>query len=211
MTASQVGAARAAARDVPPPVGERVRCFVGLPLPEEWGAALESVVARLSRAFSSRIAWTPPGNWHVTLRFLGEVETERLPDVITALSGVDFAPFAMRPGPAGSFGGGRGDGAPRTLWAGLAEGGEPAAVFAARVNAALAPLGFEPGAGRGFRAHITLGRVRTAVEGDDWGLVGRALAAERFDSVAAWTFILWRSALGRGGPRYFELWSRPGS
>lgn len=135
------------------------------------------------------------------------MEAARVPAIAAALAGVDFAPLAMRLGPAGSFGPGR---APRTLWAGLAEGGEEAAGLAARINTALAPLGFAPEGGRQcFRAHVTLGRVRSAAGGDDWGLVARELAAERFSRAVARTFILWRSVLGRGAPRYFALWSRP--
>ncbi|OIN99368.1 MAG: 2'-5' RNA ligase, partial [Desulfovibrionaceae bacterium CG1_02_65_16] len=191
------------------PGDERVRCFAGLPLPDAWGAALSRVSERLAARLASKITWTPPGNWHSTLRFLGEVEPRRLPEVRAALGRVAFAPMVLRLGPAGAFGAKTGGRAPRTLWAGLAEGGEQAALLAARINAALAPLGFGDAGGRGFRPHVTLGRVRRPVPDEDWGLVDRELGAETFASARVEFFVLWRSVLGRGGPKYSVLETYP--
>ncbi|MBU1229805.1 MAG: RNA 2',3'-cyclic phosphodiesterase, partial [Proteobacteria bacterium] len=80
-----------------------MRCFVGLPLPESWQAGLARVTVRLSAALASPVRWTRPGNWHLTLKFLGDVEEACVPDLVRALSAVAFAPFALRPGRAGFF------------------------------------------------------------------------------------------------------------
>lgn len=183
------------------------RCFVGLPLPGDWQQALERVASRLAARLASRISWTRPGNWHVTLKFLGEVEQARLPELGAALRGVDFASFALRLGGAGFFppltrGG------PKALWTGLAAGGEECASLAARVDAALAALGFEPER-RPLRAHVTLGRVKAPVADDDWELVGRELGRETFPAAGVSRFVLWRSVLGPQGPKYAALESFP--
>lgn len=180
-----------------------VRCFVGLPLPGDWQQALDRVALRLAARLASRISWTRPGNWHVTLKFLGEVEQARLPELGTALRGVCFGPFALGLGAAGYFPS-LTRGGPRTLWAGLSVGAEDCAQLAARVDAALAARGFAPEA-KPFRAHVTLGRVKALEAGDDWELVGRELGRETFPAAGLSRFVLWRSVLGPEGPKYAAL------
>jgi 2'-5' RNA ligase len=53
---------------------------------------------------------------------------------------------------------------PRTLWAGLARGGEELVALGRRVNAAIDAAGFER-ADKPFRPHLTLGRVREGARG----------------------------------------------
>ncbi len=182
-----------------------IRCFIGLPLPQGWQQGLDALASRLAGRLASRISWTKPGNWHVTLKFLGEVEQSRLPDIHEALRGVDFASFAIRLGAAGSF---SSRGAPRTLWAGLGEGAEACARLAGKVDRALAHCGFEAQA-RDFRPHVTLGRVKQAAGGDDWEAAGQMLAeglcGAAFAPARAEEFVSWRSILGPQGPKYLAL------
>lgn len=188
-----------------------LRCFVGLPLPESWQAGLGRVTLRLSGELASRISWTRPGNWHLTLKFLGDVDAGLVPAVAEALGGIVFRPFALAVGRAGFFPpldarGGRG--VPRVLWAGLALGGPECARLAAEVERALAPLGFAADV-RGFSAHLTLGRVKAAAGAaagaDDWSGVERAVAREAWPAAEISRFALWRSVLGPQGPRYAAL------
>lgn len=200
-------------------VRSSVRCFVGLPLPDAWMRGLDALVQSLAGRLASRVSWTRPGNWHVTLKFLGEVEQARLPEIIAALRGVDFAPVRLRLGGSGFFshqgqrsGQRLGQGAPRTLWAGLAEGGDACARLAEAVNRALAPCVCAPEAGN-YRPHVTLGRVKQAREGDDWAAAGRGLeqglAGAAFAPVLAGEMLLWSSVLGQLGPKYAVLKSFP--
>ncbi|GAB6124689.1 RNA 2',3'-cyclic phosphodiesterase [Humidesulfovibrio idahonensis] len=186
------------------PKATTVRCFAGLPLPEDWRAALSRVAGRLAARFSSRIAWTAPDNWHITLKFLGEVECARLPEISAALRAIVFSPLELRLGGAGAFSASGPLRAPRTLWAALAQGDEAVTALAARVEAALAPCGFASG-GRGFRPHVTLGRVKAAAADEDWGLVDRELGAEVFAPARVEDIVLWRSILGPGEPKYVAL------
>lgn len=179
----------------------RIRCFVGLPLPEAWRLALNRVTARLALRLASRIAWTGPDNWHLTLKFLGEVDEARLPEVAAALGSIDFAAPCLRLGRAGGFGPGA---APKTLWAGLELGEQACASLAGDVDRALALCGFAPER-RPFRAHVTLGRVKAAAVGDDWAAPGEELVREVFAPARPGRLVLWRSILGPGGPKYVAL------
>lgn len=102
------------------------------------------------------IRWASPKNFHLTLKFLGDIEETRVQDIAAALSdkicpfprlsinakGLEVFPDLRRP---------------RILWVGLA--GNGLTMLAAHVEAALQPLGFaaEP---RPFTPHLTIGRWR---------------------------------------------------
>jgi 2'-5' RNA ligase len=182
---------------------------VGLPLPDAWQRGLDALAGRLAGRLGSRVSWTKPGNWHVTLRFLGEVEQARLPEIIAALQGVAFAPLELRLGGSGFF---SQQGAPRAVWLGLAEGGEACARLAGAINRALAPCGCAPEA-RNYRPHVTLGRVKRPREGDDWAAAGqeleRGLADALFARARVGEMLLWSSVLGQLGPKYAVLKSFP--
>lgn len=145
----------------------------------------------------------------MTLKFLGEVEAARLPEVIRALRGVDFSPFALRLGGAGFF---AQSATPRTLWAGLAQGGEDCARLAGAVDQALEPCGLGPRTGE-YRPHVTLGRVKQPCEGDGWqeaaALVSGELSGARFCPAQVGEMILWRSVLGPLGPKYAAVEGYP--
>lgn len=177
------------------------RCFIGLPLPEAWQQGLGRVTRALSGRLASRVSWTRPGNWHLTLKFLGDVAPARVPDIADALARVPFSALDVRLGAAGFF---PARGTPRVVWAGLASGAEEAARLASGVEEALAPLGFAPEE-RAFAAHLTLGRVKAPAAGDDWGSVARELAGEKWPVARVERLVLWRSVLGPGGPRYAAL------
>lgn len=104
------------------------------------------------------LRWVPPANYHVTLKFLGEVRPEAVEAVRDAVgAGLrDEAAlrFAMRG--VGAF--------PaleraRVLWVGVDDPGHRLAALAAAVEAAVTPLGF-PRERRAFHPHVTIARVR---------------------------------------------------
>lgn len=137
----------------------------------------------------------PPANWHLTMRFLGEVGEVQFDRVVYQLGEAELGdPFDIRFGNLGAF--------PRprratVLWIGIEEGVEPLTRLAGQVEAAVEAAGFAPEE-RPFRAHLTLSRIRPQQDVSE--LVydsGRFDARERVDAVT-----LFRSHLGRGGARY---------
>ena len=111
----------------------------------------------LACAPQARITWIPADRLHLTMRFIGEIEPDRLAEVSAALapalvtsvfeltvSGVDVFP---------------GSGAPRVLWAGLAGGADRLVVLETDVSNRLAGCGV-PRKDRRYRPHLTLARVR---------------------------------------------------
>ena len=105
-----------------------------------------------------RVRWTRPDNFHLTLKFLGDVPEEVLEDVGAALRDpcAGHAPFEASLSGLGVFPSAR---RARVLWAGIGAGSEEVRALAADVDAALQPLGFGPEE-RPYVPHATLGRVR---------------------------------------------------
>jgi 2'-5' RNA ligase len=131
-----------------------VRLFVGLPVPPS--PAFGAVAAEL--AAEARVRTVPPGSWHVTLRFLGEVL-----DPAPVAAALDAAARGRHPIPCVVEGVGTfpDKGFPphkraRVAWAGVRADGLDA--LASAVREATARLG-EPPEDRPFVAHVTLARL----------------------------------------------------
>ena len=192
-----------------------LRLFLGLGLPPAWQDALARLEADLRPGLRSRTTWTRPGNWHLTLRFLGAVGQERLGALRQALEAVAFAPFTLRAGGAGRFPAG-GAGPVRVVWVGAEQGGAELAALAAAIDAALEPLGLGPRE-RPFRPHLTLLRVK-ADGGDAWAGLIEKVARVPWPAHGVESFTLWRSVPGPDGPKYTalagfgatSLWRPPG-
>jgi 2'-5' RNA ligase len=177
-----------------------MRLFAALPVVGDAKAELERKLTAFRRA-DWPVKWVREGGLHVTLKFLGEVELERLAAVRAALS------TAARGTPVLSFSANDLGAFPtlsraRILWAGYHSGPE-LELLVHRVEQATAPLGF-PVEGRPFRAHVTLGRVREGARLPREGLG----ALERETLTAGFTadrLVLYQSRPGLGGATYAEL------
>jgi 2'-5' RNA ligase len=100
-----------------------------------------------------------PEQLHLTLRFLGDTEEDRVPDLrelmAEAVEGV--GPFRLAFEGVGAFPNER---RPRVVWIGLT-GAEPLMVIARRLEEGVVGLGWRPEK-RGFRPHATVARVKGA-------------------------------------------------
>lgn len=177
-----------------------MRLFIGIPLPEEYQRGLARLRDRLGPGLRSKLGWTREGNWHVTLKFLGEVDEELARDVSRVLAELRLAPFTLQAAGAGFFPNLRN---PRVFWTGLACGGEECAQWAAMVEEVMEPLGFAREE-REFRPHLTLARIKEARR-DDWAALARDASREEWPAVCVEEIVLWRSTLGPGGPAYEAL------
>ncbi len=132
-----------------------MRLFVAVNLPpEERRRAWEA--AQPLRAAHLPVRWTAEDSLHLTLRFLGEVEPERVGPIGEVLAGAvrGARPFAVSLGGVGAF---PSLAKPRVVWVGIER--HPALELLANdVELALMGLSFEPEL-RPFSPHLTLGRA----------------------------------------------------
>ncbi len=126
-----------------------MRLFVGLELPFALRDALATVAYGLNGA-----RWTPPENYHLTLRFLGETSNLVAEEVDHALAAIRARSFSLGLGGTGVFERG---GRSSTLWAGVAR--EPGLEHLQnKVETALQRAGIVADRRR-FQPHVSLARV----------------------------------------------------
>ncbi len=177
-----------------------VRCFVGIPLPENYQMGLGDIRQEWDNKLDSRIAWTKQGNWHLTLYFLGEISEGSLEDVQAQLAQVTMDKFSLQAKGGGFFPPNR---EPRVIWLGVQKGGQECVELASKVENALLPLGFEKSK-KEFKPHLTLGRVKKNKK-DNWRDLQKYLNQIYWSEIRIDSFILWQSELTPQGPVYKRI------
>lgn len=168
-----------------------IRLFVALALPEGHRQQL----ARLCHGVRDA-RWVSDKNFHLTLRFIGEVEEPRLPDIAGALGRVENTSFSLTLAGIGHFQNGR---RIRSLWAGV-EPCDALVQLQNRVDAALRVAGLPPD-GRRFTPHVTLARLKNGAA-QQVGPWIEANALFRADPFPVEHFVLFESYLSHTGAIY---------
>jgi len=141
-------------------VSQTIRSFIAIELPAAVIALLDRVQQEL-KALGLKARWVRPQNIHLTLKFLGNIDCAAIEEIGRAMAEAagECAPFTLTVGGIGFFPGIR---RPRVVWIGL--GGATAVLLNLQGNLAdrLAAVGFAKEK-RSFKAHLTVGRIRQAV------------------------------------------------
>ncbi|WP_424137372.1 RNA 2',3'-cyclic phosphodiesterase [Roseomonas chloroacetimidivorans] len=168
-----------------------VRLFVALALPELLRTQLSMLAGGIQGA-----RWVPPENYHLTLRFIGEVEGWRADEVDEALSTIRCKPFELSLRGVGTF---EKAGKIQTLWVGV-EKSEGLTHLQSKIETALQRTGLEPERRR-FAPHVTLARTDKAQAGKlaEWVQSHNLFRAP---PVAMEHFTLFSSRLGKESPVY---------
>jgi 2'-5' RNA ligase len=142
------------------PGQERLRLFVAAALPSDLRREVLDFQERLRRKIPG-VRWVRADGIHITLKFLGWVESDRLCAIERLLqSEAESAePMELELSGPGVF---PRPGAPRVLWIGVREEGGMLSALQERLERGFERLGF-PREGRPFSPHLTLGRVEKRV------------------------------------------------
>jgi 2'-5' RNA ligase len=126
-----------------------LRLFAGIEFPPALKLDLSLLCSGVPGA-----RWVDPGNFHLTLRFIGEIAEDIAGDVDEALAKLQALPFTLQLAGTGIFGGNR----PHALWVGVER--HPDLVrLRDRIEQALIRTGLAPEQRR-FAPHVTLARLR---------------------------------------------------
>jgi 2'-5' RNA ligase len=137
-----------------------IRAFIAVAVPEEIRQGIATFQRQWRNGLSGNfIRWTPVAQMHLTLRFLGSVRAEAVPELAAALrrACAGVTAFELSVGGSGCFPDAR---KPRVLWVGVGGALTALAELQARVVGETAPWGEVEE--REFHAHLTLGRVKNA-------------------------------------------------
>ncbi|HEY3220102.1 MAG TPA: RNA 2',3'-cyclic phosphodiesterase [Gemmatimonadales bacterium] len=149
------------------------------------------------------VKWVRPENIHLSLKFLGDVEETREPELREALqraasTGPEPRPLTLQITGFGVFPDYR---RPHVLWAGVTP--DPGLELLQHgVEQAFAPLGF-PTEARAFRPHVTLGRAARDARPRDFTGLAEILGGTAFDATVTVSEVdLMQSTLQKDGPVY---------
>lgn len=174
-----------------------MRLFIGIPLPGEYAQIIGEIHAAWKKRLASKVSWVRPELAHVTLKFLGEVDEEKVGAIVQAMRAAARGSFTMQGGAGGFF---PATGAPRVVWVGLRQGGEECAAYFEQLDGGLAKAGFVAES-KPFSAHLTVARVKAAMRSDDWP--GLLIDLKRDWPVFTVSHaVLWQSVLKSSGPEY---------
>lgn len=136
---------------------ESVRIFIAIEIPAELKKEITSVQQRLRPHFSrARVSWVRPDNIHLTLRFIGDVPSARIGELIQSCEDVTLKPaFGLHLHSIGFFPNAR---KPKVVWCGY-ENSEELNSVQQLVEDAVVKLGFTP-EGKAFVPHLTMARIK---------------------------------------------------
>lgn len=182
-----------------------VRSFIALPSSDELRSALAETVRRLSESRAD-VRWERDDKFHVTLKFLGNVEMAKLEELAAALAAeigsvgeLDLVYEGLGAFPSRER--------PRIVWAGVREH-ERLCALQATIEAICTRLGAGTPEDRPFHPHITLGRVKSDRGCDRLTAILKSITLQPVSARCS-HILLMRSELHPTGSRYTALKSIP--
>jgi RNA 2',3'-cyclic 3'-phosphodiesterase len=173
---------------------------VALDLTDAIREALREPMAAL-KPLSKSARWARPEGMHVTLKFIGHVDAEKLGAIRAALATVrSNAPVEIQVRGVGFFPDER---RPRVVWCGI-EASANLAPLAAEIEHALEPLGIAREE-RKFTPHLTLARLKDLHGVDKLVRAAEETKSRDFGSARAAEFHLFESVTKPSGTEYKKI------
>ncbi len=175
-----------------------MRLFLALDLPEKVRDYLFKVESELNTGIA-KVAWVSKKNIHITLKFLGEIKEEKIPEIMEKLKDIKFPEQQCKLTEIGFFPGGS---KMRVIWAGL-EPEDAIIRLQQRVDEILLKMFPQD---QKFKAHITIGRVRSIKKPEVFLKKLRSIEIQPIE-FAVDTITLYKSDLKAHGSVYTPLQS----
>lgn len=136
-----------------------MRSFIAIEFPQDIKKELSALIGTLKDS-GADVKWVETVNLHLTLKFLGDVDLERLKQIKKMLDGLceRKESFSLSLSDIGCFPSVR---SPRVIWVGIDKGGDELKSLTAELEPELKAIGFRLEE-RPFHPHLTIGRVRTS-------------------------------------------------
>lgn len=132
------------------------RIFIAIPIPNKIKQRISQEILSDKTFSNLRIRWVQPKNLHITLKFLGETPSERIPALIAAMqaTAAQTDPFSIRLEKGGVFPNRQ---KPKVVWIDI-EPPAPLLKIWQTLETNAAKNGF-PRDTKPLKAHLTLGRI----------------------------------------------------
>lgn len=179
-----------------------MRTFIAIEIPENIKKELIEAQNKL-KGSGVEAGWTRPEGIHLTLKFLGEVDESRIPEIMAALTQAiqGHTAFRIKISGAGAFPNLRNA---RVAWIGVAGALMNLAALQKSVEASMASLNFEPEE-RAFTPHLTLARIKFIRSRDAWLKAFEQIKDIQLPEFEVTGVSLMKSELRRTGAIYTEV------
>lgn len=145
-----------------------MRLFVAIELPKE----ISKELVKLQERLKPHITGSFVEEFHLSLKFMGEVDETKLDDIKESLSKIKFSPFDLKLSNVGVF---PGESYIRVIWAGL-KPEDRVKELQLLVDRALFKFNLKK---EDFIAHITLVRVKSVKNKDDFKRILKSIIPEQ--------------------------------
>lgn len=181
---------------------ESIRTFIAIQMPADIRQKLAEIGEELKKS-GADAKWVAEDNFHITLKFLGNVTAGRMTAVSQVvgsvvertesfhlvLSGVGAFPRLSRPS---------------VVWVGISDGSDRVASLAEKIDAELGRLGFEREE-RPFSGHVTIARIRTSKNLERLKEIIEGLREQHVGVFGVESVAIMKSELRRSGPIYTAI------
>ena len=189
--------------------GSRIRVFIAVDLPDAVKEEIGKLIVSIDGLEVRGVRTVRAEGLHLTLRFLGDVDSDVVPSIVSAMetAAAESSPLELTLAGTGAF---PNTATPRTLWVGMKGDLDQLVTLQRGVQSALETAGFDRSWER-FSPHVTIARVRDRVPSNHRRRVTDALREVipspikvRVDSIT-----LMRSTPQPGGSIYTHLHTAP--
>jgi 2'-5' RNA ligase len=187
-----------------------LRLFIAISLPAIVKDEIEKAQGEMRRALPPEcVRWTKREQFHLTLKFLGNVEAPRLSALVDALRNVskNFSTLHLRAERIGFFPEAR---SPRVIWVSVHDERELLPRLQAAIESAVQGFTTEQPEGK-FTGHVTLGRVKSIKrpQAEILAQLASRLARRQFGDWTVDQVELIRSELSSSGSHYTVIETAP--
>ena len=188
----------------------KIRSFISLPISEQARGILRKTINEIDGAIQDKIRWVRPEGIHLTLKFMGDINTDKIDALLLLLPEVatEVTPFELTLSELGCFPNNR---RPRVLWAGVKGDLSTLQNLHLAVDNVVEKVGL-PRERRGFSPHLTLGRVRRNISEREVDQIGQIIGLTSLPNTPSWTnqtVDLMRTELDPEGSRHYLVGSFP--
>jgi len=180
-----------------------MRAFIGIPASEEIRRRWSALLPR-AKALGAKASWVAPGNMHLTMKFMGDVQEVRLAEIRAAMDAsiALMNPILLNSQGAGFFPDER---RPRVLYVKYSK--DPGLLACqADLEERLEALDF-PREYRPFEVHLTLARLKSPWPPPAVRQVLDLLSGESWPGLPAASIVLYESTLTPQGPISHPVYS----
>lgn len=181
---------------------QNLRLFLAIDIPSNIREELTKIQSQF-KSLDLDASWVRPGNIHLTLKFLGNTEPEKIPQIVEVMNTCvnSIGPFSLSLTKIGGF---PNLNRPRVLWVGLADSQGSLVSAQKNIDRNLSRLGYDTD-NKPFFPHLTLARFKSPKGGQE---IKHKIASFNMDENKPFTITsikLYKSELTPRGAIYTSL------